>query len=145
VKDTKSLANQRLHINVKSLCSSEVWVDAVFVQNYLGDTFFNQLVIQRPATHNWTLWHSTNHITLGVLYTNYKLAQTSILYCSFNTTTSSQSPCFAVQFTQTEYATFCVSVPTVWNSLPTSLWLYDNVASFKWQLETKFSFKTQLL
>jgi len=43
--ETQSLANQRLDIDVKSLCSSEVWIDTVFVQYYLGHTLFNQLII----------------------------------------------------------------------------------------------------
>lgn len=71
VKDTRSLANQRFHIDVKSLCSSEVWVDAVFVQNYLCDTFFNQLVIQRPTRHNRIQSCSMN-ITSTVPHFNYE-------------------------------------------------------------------------
>jgi len=45
VKQKRSVTNQRLHVNVKSLCSSEIWINPIFVQYYLCDTFFNQLVI----------------------------------------------------------------------------------------------------
>jgi len=71
MKKSTALADQWFHINVKSLCSSEVWVDTIFVQNYLGNTFFNQLVIQRPAIHNVIQLHHKQPYTHCPAFTQF--------------------------------------------------------------------------
>ena len=52
----KTLANQWLDVDVKSLRSSEVWINTVLVQNYLSHTLLNQLVIQRPTMQQPIRW-----------------------------------------------------------------------------------------
>jgi len=64
-QEMRRLANQWLHINVKSFCSSEVRIDAIFVQNDLSHTLFNKLVIERPRTqHSMQSYHEQCHLQL---------------------------------------------------------------------------------
>ena len=53
----RKLANNWLHINIKSFRSPEVWIDTIFVQNNLRHALFNQLIIQRSTKKQLNTLH----------------------------------------------------------------------------------------